>query len=72
MAHKYYLLRNIYHSLHKHVLGGKAEGVYLSVPSILGANGVEAIVAPEYSKEDTEAVLKSAETLRENCAKVQF
>uniref|UniRef100_A0A8C5IFI6 L-lactate dehydrogenase n=1 Tax=Junco hyemalis TaxID=40217 RepID=A0A8C5IFI6_JUNHY len=56
----------------KHVLGGKAEGVYLSVPSILGANGVEAIVAPEYSKEDTEAVLKSAETLRENCAKVQF
>lgn len=56
----------------KHALGGKAEGVYLSVPSILGANGVEAIVAPEYSKEDTEAVLKSAETLRENCAKVQF
>lgn len=54
------------------VLGGKAEGVYLSVPSILGAHGVEAIVAPEYSEKDTADVLKSAETLRENCSKVQF
>ncbi len=48
------------------VLGGKAEGVYLSLPAILGAHGVEAIVAPEYDAHDTEAVLKSAATLQES------
>lgn len=58
--------------LDEKVLGGKAAGVYLSLPAILGANGVESIVAPEYSKEDTAALLKSAETLKDNCAKVKF
>ena len=48
------------------VLGGKAEGVYLSLPAVLGSHGVEAIVAPEYSQADTEAVLKSAKTLQES------
>lgn len=48
------------------VLGGKAENVYLSLPAILGAHGVEKIVAPEYSQSETEAVLKSASTLEES------
>lgn len=50
------------------VLGGKAEGVYLSLPSIVGANGAEAIVAPKYSDEDEAAVLKSAATLKDSIA----
>ncbi len=54
------------------VLDGKAAGVYLSLPSILGANGVEGIVAPEYGKKDTEALLKSAETLKSHNASVKF
>lgn len=54
------------------VLGGKAKGVYLSLPSVLGANGVEAVVPPVYSEEDTAALLKSAETLKDNCKKVKF
>lgn len=50
----------------KKVLGGKAEGVYLSLPAIVGSHGAEAIVAPEYSESETAAVLKSAGTLAES------
>ena len=50
------------------VLDGKAEGVYISLPAIVGAHGVEGIVAPKYDDKDTEAVLKSVETLKESFA----
>ncbi len=54
------------------VRGGKAEGVYLSLPAIVGANGVEGIVAPEYDAADTKSILKSAATLKEHAASVKF
>lgn len=54
------------------VIDGKVEGIYLSFPSILGVDGVEDILYPEYNEEDTQALLKSAETLKGHYASVKF
>lgn len=48
-----------------------AEGVYLSLPTIVGANGAEGVVAPKYSKEDLKAVESSAKTLAESFASLK-
>src|SRR4051812_14635552 len=43
----------------------KQFGVTLSLPSIVGRNGVEAVLAPELSDEEREGLRKSADTLKQ-------
>jgi L-lactate dehydrogenase len=43
----------------------KQFGVTLSLPSIVGRNGVEAVLAPELSDEEREGLQKSADTLKD-------
>jgi L-lactate dehydrogenase len=43
----------------------KQFGVTLSLPSIVGRNGVEAVLSPELSDDERERLQKSAETLKE-------
>jgi len=43
----------------------KQFGVTLSLPSIVGCNGVEAVLAPELSDEERQGLQKSADTLKD-------
>ncbi|MBR0295565.1 MAG: L-lactate dehydrogenase [Bacilli bacterium] len=45
---------------------GKVNDVYLSLPVVVGSMGVERIIRPEYSKEEVEGLVKSAEILKQN------
>lgn len=48
----------------------KQYGVTLSLPSVVGRNGVEAVLAPELSAAEREGLDKSAESLRQALARV--
>jgi len=50
---------------------GEGEGVFLSLPSIVGSHGVEAVVSPKYSEEDLAGVKASAKTLDESFKSIQ-
>lgn len=50
---------------------GFGKGVYLSLPTIVGANGAEKVVAPKYSDEDLKNVKASADTLDESFKSIQ-
>ena len=49
----------------------KQYGVTLSLPSVVGRGGVEAVLAPELSATEREGLEKSAESLRQALARVQ-
>ena len=44
---------------------GRISDVYLSVPAVVGENGVEKIIRPHYSEAELEALIKSAAVLKE-------
>lgn len=49
----------------------KQYGVTLSLPSVVGRNGVSAVLAPELSASESESLAKSAESLRQALARVR-
>lgn len=44
---------------------GRIQDVYLSIPAVVGINGVEKILKPKYSLGELEALVKSARVLKE-------
>jgi L-lactate dehydrogenase len=46
------------------------EGVFLSLPCVLGGNGVEAVIMPSLSDEEQAALYRSAEMLRSGYGKI--
>jgi len=50
----------------KNEFNGMVDDVYLSLPVVVGSMGVERIIRPEYSQEEVEGLVKSAEILKQN------
>jgi L-lactate dehydrogenase len=48
-----------------------ADGVTLSLPSVVGREGVVRILEPDLSQEERQALQRSAETLRRAVARMQ-
>jgi L-lactate dehydrogenase len=49
----------------KDEFGGAVKDVCMSVPSVVGASGVERILRPDYTEEEKAAILASAKGLKE-------